>query len=80
MAYNIKDVETDRLIRRLAQLKRTSILDAIREACANEIAREQARIPLWTRLQPLIAEIAARPKTGLKADKQYFDALWGDEG
>jgi len=78
MAYSIKDPETDRIIRALAKLKRKPIVDSIREACEAELARERGKIPLWERLQPLVERIARAPKTGLKADKAFFDELWGD--
>ena len=78
MAYSIKDPETDRLIRKLAAITGRPILDSIRQAVINEIAREEQKIPLWERLAPLIQEVAALPKTGLAADKDFFDELSGD--
>ena len=39
MALNIKDAETDRLVRKLARIKKTSFTGAIRLAVSNEIAR-----------------------------------------
>ena len=41
MAYSIKDPETDEVIRRLAKVKGKPIVDAIREACVNELERER---------------------------------------
>ena len=78
MAYNIKDPDTDRIIRELARLKGKPILDSIREACEHEIERERRKVPLWERLQPLLDQVAAAPDTGLKADKAFFDELSGD--
>jgi antitoxin VapB len=75
VAYNIKDIETDRIIRELARIKRKPILDAIREACQNEIERERAKTPLWERLDDLRARVRAAPTTGLKVDKAFFDEL-----
>jgi antitoxin VapB len=79
MAYSIKDPATDRVIRQLAKAKGKTILDSIREACENELKREYEKIPLWQRLQPLVRRVAAAPKTGLRADKAFFDDLSGDE-
>jgi antitoxin VapB len=79
MAYSIKDPETDRIIRELAKAKGKPILDSIREARKNELARERAKIPLWDRLQPLVKRVADAPKTGLQADKAFFDDLSGDD-
>jgi antitoxin VapB len=78
MAYNIKDPETDRIIRELAAAKGLPILDAIREACANELRREREKLPLYDRLKPLIERVKSAPKTGLVADKAFFDELSGD--
>jgi antitoxin VapB len=78
MPYHIKDAETDRMIRDLARLKGKPIVECIREACAHEIERERARVSLWERLQPLLDKVAAAPKTGLAADKAFFDDLSGD--
>ncbi|BDV36353.1 type II toxin-antitoxin system VapB family antitoxin [Methylocystis iwaonis] len=82
MAYSIKDPETDEIIRRLAKAKRKPIVDAIREACLNELERERAKIPLWERLQPLIARVAAHPvreSQTHQTDKEFFDAMWADK-
>lgn len=79
MAYHIKDLRTDRLIRELAKAKNKSILDSIREACENELRREQTRTPLWERVQPLIRKVADAPKTGEQADRAFVDRLSGAE-
>ncbi|WP_141342379.1 type II toxin-antitoxin system VapB family antitoxin [Bradyrhizobium sp. USDA 3458] len=78
MAYNIKDRETDRIIRELAALKGKPILDCVRQAREHEIQRERLKTPPWDRLQPLLDRIASAPKTGLTADKAFFDDLSGD--
>ncbi len=78
MAYSIKDPATDRIIRELAAAKGKPIVEAIREACENELKRERDRVPLWERLQPLVRQVAAAPKTGLRADKAFFDDMSGD--
>ncbi|QGM46977.1 type II toxin-antitoxin system VapB family antitoxin [Methylocystis heyeri] len=82
MAYSIKDPETDEIIRKLAKVKGKPIVEAIKEACANELERERAKIPLWERLQPLRARVAsypAKPEQPFANDKEFFDALWNDE-
>jgi len=79
MAYSIKDAATDRIIRQLAKVKGKPILDSIREACENELKREYQKVPLWERLQPLVRRVATAPKTGLRADKAFFDDLSGGE-
>ena len=78
MAYHIKDTATDRLIRELAAHKGKPIVDAIREACANEITRQRQTIPLAQRLRPIQQGIAAASRTDRVADKAFFDDLSGD--
>lgn len=81
MAYSIKDPETDEIIRRLAKAKGKPILDAIREACLNELERERAKVPLWERLQPIIERVnthALRQVQTHGSDKEFFDDMWAD--
>ena len=75
MAYHIKDLDTDRIIRELAKMTGKPNLNAIRDACEKELRREIAKLPLRDRLQPVINKIRATPKTGLRADKRFFDDL-----
>jgi len=77
MPYHIKDKVTDRVIRELAVLKGKPIVDVIREACENELLRERRRVPLAQRVRPLQQKIAAAPRTGDVADKDFFDDLSG---
>ena len=82
MAYSIKDPATDRVIRELARVKGKPIVEAIREACENELAREQAKTPLWERIQPLLAQIRAvpeRPDADKETHKEFFDRMWGED-
>jgi len=78
MPYHIKDAATDRVIRELATIKGKPIIDAIREACQNELTRERAKVPLAQRIRPLQDKVGAAPRTGQVADKDFFDELSGD--
>lgn len=75
MALHIRDVEADRLVRTLAERKGIALTEAVKLAVRNELDREDRRLPLWQRLKPLHARVAARPATGLVADKAFYDAL-----
>ncbi len=75
MALHIRDAETDRLVRLLAERKGVPLTEAIKVAVRNELARDEARPGLWERLRPLHERVAARPSTGLDADKAFFDGL-----
>jgi antitoxin VapB len=85
MAFHVRDAETDRVVRELARRKGTTLTETIREAAAKEleaiVAAEAAR-PRQS-VREAIAEIQERvakyPRTGLKADKAFYDWLSGDE-
>jgi antitoxin VapB len=79
MAFHIRDPKTDALVRQLATQRGIGLTDAVRAAVENELARERQKIPVMERLKPLFNEIDALPKTGLEADKAFYDWLSGEE-
>lgn len=79
MAIHVRDRDTDAVVRRLAQMTGKGLTDTIREACEHEIKRLRGEKPLMARIQPLVDELNAHRRTGLKADKKFFDDLSGDE-
>jgi antitoxin VapB len=74
MALHIRDEETERLVRSLAALKNLGLSEAVKLAVENELRR----ILLQDRIKPIQDRIAAMPKTGLRADKAFFDELCGE--
>lgn len=40
--------------------------------------REQSLAEFWARIKPIQDYIASFPRTGLKADKAFYDELSGD--
>ena len=80
MALNIKDPETDRLARQLADLTDEKITDAVKVALRDRLEREQRRRGKkidWTRLREKQQEIAQLPIV----DDRGADALLEyDEG
>ncbi len=77
MAIHIRDAETDTLVRELARRRGVQLTEAIREAVRKELKRDETELSLWERTADLRAEVASWPSTGLKADKAFFDDLWG---
>lgn len=77
MAFHIRDPETDRLARELARLQGDGITGAVKSALQTKLAEERRKVPLLERIKDITDEIAAAPKTGLKADKAWFDEMWG---
>jgi antitoxin VapB len=78
MAFHVRDIETDALVRELATRRKIGLTEAVRIAVRNELQREQEAIPLRLRIAALRAEVLKRPATGLEADKAFFDDLSGD--
>ena len=74
MTFYIKDPKTDRAVRRLAKLKGTSMTEAIRVAVEAALLAEKKE-GRKAAVDRLIAKIASWPKTGLKADKAFYDSL-----
>jgi antitoxin VapB len=73
------------LAAKLAAVRRSTKTDAVLHALENEFARiegERAAAgptkTLAERLRPLQDRIAAVPRTGLEADKDFYDDLSGD--
>jgi antitoxin VapB len=80
MAFHIRDPKTDELARELAALRGEGITEAVRNALEAKLADERKKIPLLERIKDITDEIAAAPRTGKKADKAWFDDMWGQGG
>lgn len=80
MAFHVRDETTDKVVRTLAERRKVSLTQAIREAAEAELARLDAeRDTRLAAIREIQDEIARLPKTGLKADKAFYDWLSGDE-
>lgn len=79
MAIHVRDPETDALVRRLAQRKGLGLTETIREAVKNELEEGDKKLSLWERTADIRARIASYPKTGLEADKAFYDSLYEDD-
>lgn len=78
MPFHVRDPEADGLVRELARRRRIGLTEAVKLAVRNELRREDEAVRLRERLRPLQDRIAARPPTGLEADKAFYDDLSGD--
>jgi antitoxin VapB len=85
MAFHVRDGEADLLVRRLARKTGLTITDAIKAAAAEKLARiEKAEAaidgrPVLERIRDIQDRIASQPDTGRKANKAFYDSLYGDE-
>ena len=78
MAFHVRDKETDALVRKLADREGIGLTEAVKRAVRHELEREEKKAPLIEKLKPLFDRIDKYPKTGLKADKAFFDEMSGD--
>jgi antitoxin VapB len=66
------------LAARLAAVRHSTKTEAVLTALENELARVEGEKTLKERLKPIQERLAAVPRTGLKADKDFYDDLSGD--
>lgn len=79
MAFHVRDRQTDAMVRELARKRQVGLTDAIKLAVGAELRRDLQATPMLERIRAVRAEVASRRKTGLKADKAFFDELSGDD-
>ncbi len=79
MPFHVRDPEADAMVRQYAEEKRVGITDAIKLAVTRaREADEKARAEKLARMKAITDKFDALPRTGLKADKAFFDELSGD--
>ena len=79
MAFHVRDPKTDQLVREFARKRGVGLTDAVKLAVSNELKRDEQDTPMLERIRALQDEVASWPKSGLKADKAFFDWLSGEE-
>ncbi len=82
MALNLRNRETEKLVREYARQRGLGLTEAVHEAVSQAIKRDESsgKTPgeaLRERLKPLFERLDRYPRTGLKADKAFFDEMWG---
>ncbi len=75
MAFQVRDAETDRLVRELAAQEGVGLTDAVKMAVREKLDAARKRQSLLERIRPLQEEFARDPKAGLEADKAFYDSL-----
>ena len=79
MALHIRDPEAERAVRELAHMRKISLTEAVKGAAEEALLRERRNLPIEDRLAEVWAMVRAMPETGEKADKAFFDELWGED-
>ena len=79
MPFHVRDAEADAMLRQYAEDNHVGITEAIKLAVrrARE-ADDKVRAEKLARMDAILAEFDAVPRTGLKADKAFFDMINGD--
>ncbi|MFA7262299.1 MAG: type II toxin-antitoxin system VapB family antitoxin [Caulobacter sp.] len=79
MPFHVRDEETDTLVRELARREGVGLTEAVKRAVKDKLDRKDEAVALKLAAMKAISdEIAKLPRTGLKADKAFFDQLSGD--
>ena len=76
MPFHVRDPETDNLVRELAKRRGIGLTEAVKLAVGAELRRCGADDRI-ERVREIQARLAARPRSGLLADKAFFDDLSG---
>ncbi|HZC17296.1 MAG TPA: type II toxin-antitoxin system VapB family antitoxin [Caulobacteraceae bacterium] len=79
MPFHIRDPETDILVRELARTRGIGLTEAVKLAVSAELKRDESATPVRERIRQVQQDVAALPRTGLMADKAFFDDLSGDD-
>ncbi len=82
MAFHVRDPETDRVVRALAAREGKTLTETIRDACEAQLERGSPTKdprPLAERIRSIVGDLATA-RSGLVADKAYYDSLSGDGG
>ena len=74
MAFHVRDAEATRLVRELAAQEGVGITEAIKIATKAKL-EERRKAKFWENLKAIQDRIAAHPRTGLEADKAFYDSL-----
>jgi len=77
MILEIDDPKAEDAILKLASLRGTTASKVVVAACEEALARDR-RKSLEERLAEVHDMVRAMPETGEKADKAFFNELWGE--
>lgn len=75
MPLNIRNEEVNRLAEELAEKRHVTKTEAVKLALVNELQRGQDQKTTRERIKEIQDYVASFPKTGLEADKAFYDSL-----
>jgi antitoxin VapB len=81
-SLHIKDEETYDVVTRLAErtgVSKTALVRDLAKAREAEMDLQEKRLNAREKLEKFWREHPLPPPTGLKADKAFYDSLWGED-
>lgn len=78
MGLSIKNEAVETLARDLARRHGTGVTEIIRLALVEKAERDLPEKTLWEKLAPIHEELRKAGKTGLMADRAFYDELNGE--
>ncbi len=79
MPFHVRDEEADTLVRELARREGVGLTEAVKLAVKCRLEqKDEAIARKLAAMRAISDDIAKLPRTGLKADKAFFDELSGD--
>jgi antitoxin VapB len=75
MPLNIRNEAVNELAEELAARRKLSKTEAVRQALSETLKRDNDSTPFMERIKVIQERVAARGKSGLEADKAFYDSL-----
>jgi len=79
MGLSIKNEAVETLARDLARRHGTGVTEIIHRALQEKAEREAKEPTLWEKLRPLHEKLEKMGRTGLEADRAFYDELSGEK-
>ena len=77
MSFHVRDPKTDAMVRELARKRGIGLTEAIKQAVEAELRQADSDPDFMQQVRRIQDEIASHGRTGLVADKAFFDDLSG---
>lgn len=77
MSFHVRDPKTDAMVRELARKRGIGLTEAIKQAVQAELRQADSEPDFMQQVRRIQDEIASHGRTGLVADKAFFDDLSG---
>ncbi|AMJ59324.1 type II toxin-antitoxin system VapB family antitoxin [Bosea sp. PAMC 26642] len=78
MGLSIKNPAVESLARDLARRHGKGVTEIIHLALVEKAERDGSEMTLWEKIAPIRERLAKAGKTGLQADKAFYDELNGE--